>query len=109
MTPSPGYRRLALATLVATVVLTVIGGVVRVSGSGLGCGPGGSGLDGWPLCRGDVIPGLDLEMVIEYTHRVVAIAVGFAMLALAVLAWRRYRVHRALVTTTVAAVVLVGA
>ena len=54
--PSSGYRRLTLWTAAATFLLIVLGGVVRVSDSGLGCGPGGSGLHGWPLCRGDVVP-----------------------------------------------------
>ena len=39
--PSSGYRRLALTTGVATFLLIIVGGIVRVSDSGLGCGPGG--------------------------------------------------------------------
>jgi hypothetical protein len=35
-------RRLVLATGIATFVLIIVGGVVRVSDSGLGCGPAGS-------------------------------------------------------------------
>jgi heme A synthase len=88
---STGYRRLVLATGVATFLLIVVGGVVRVSDSGLGCGPAGSGFNGWPFCNGDVAPGLDLNAVIEYTHRVLAIVVGAMILALFVAAWRRYR------------------
>ena len=38
------------AVLVATFVLILVGGVVRVSDSGLGCGPAGSGFHGWPFC-----------------------------------------------------------
>jgi heme a synthase len=82
-------RKLALATLVATFVLILVGGVVRVSDSGLGCGPAGSGFHGWPFCNGDVAPGVDLNSIVEYTHRVLAAVVGFMMLALVVLAWRR--------------------
>jgi heme A synthase len=89
--PSTGYRRLALATLAATFVLILVGGVVRVSDSGLGCGPAGSGFNGWPFCNGDVVPGLDLNSIIEYTHRVLAVIVGLMILALAVGAFRRYR------------------
>jgi heme A synthase len=105
--PSRGYRRLAIATALATFALIVLGGVVRVSDSGLGCGPAGSGFNGWPFCNGDVVPGLDLNAVIEYAHRVLAGAVGIMILALAVLAWRRHREHPALVRATVAAAVLV--
>jgi heme A synthase len=105
--PSPGFRRLALATVITTFVLIVIGGVVRVSDSGLGCGPAGSGFNGWPFCNGDLAPGLDLNSVIEYTHRVVAVVVGLMMLSLAVLAHRRYRQHRRLFNAAVVLVVLV--
>jgi heme A synthase len=87
-------RKLALATLVATFVLILVGGVVRVSDSGLGCGPAGSGFHGWPFCNGDVAPGVDLNSIVEYTHRVLAVVVGFMMLALVVLAWRKYREYR---------------
>jgi heme A synthase len=107
--PSPAYRRLALWTAAATFLLIVLGGVVRVSDSGLGCGPGGSGVNGWPLCRGDVVPGFSLHTAIEYAHRTVASIVVVEMLVLAVWAWRRYRGHRALVRASAAGVVLIVA
>ncbi len=84
-------RRLVLATGIATFVLIVVGGVVRVSDSGLGCGPAGSGFHGWPFCNGDVVPGVDLNSIVEYTHRVLAIVVGLMILAIFVMAWRRQR------------------
>jgi heme A synthase len=84
-------RRLVLATGIATFVLIIVGGVVRVSDSGLGCGPAGSGFHGWPFCNGDVVPGVDLNSIVEYTHRVLAIVVGFMLLAIFVMAWRRHR------------------
>ena len=42
-------------------MLIIVGGIVRVSDSGLGCGPGGCGFHGWPFCNGDVVPGIDLN------------------------------------------------
>jgi len=107
--PTPGFRRLALATAAATFLLIVLGGVVRVSDSGLGCGPGGSGFHGWPFCNGDVVPGVDLNTIVEYAHRVVASIVGLMMLALAVLAWRRHRAHRGVLWASLAAFGLVVA
>ncbi len=89
--PSTGYRRLVLATLISTFALIILGGIVRVSDSGLGCGPAGSGFSGWPFCNGDVVPGLDLNTIIEYAHRALAVAVGFMILTLFALAWRRHR------------------
>jgi heme A synthase len=97
-------RRLVLATGIATFVLIIVGGVVRVSDSGLGCGPAGSGFHGWPFCNGDVVPGVDLNSIIEYTHRVLAIVVGLMILTLFVQAWRR---HRRLLPATAALLVLV--
>src|SRR5215210_784799 len=90
-TAASGYRRLALATVLATFLLIVLGGIVRVSDSGLGCGPGGSGLHGWPLCRGDVVPGGDVNAIIEYLHRTAASIVGLLWLVLSIQAFRRYR------------------
>ena len=101
------FRALALGTIVTTFLLTILGGVVRVSDSGLGCGPAGSGLNGWPFCNGDVVPGVDLNAIIEYSHRALAGIVGILMIALAVLAVRRHRSHRGLVRATLAAVALV--
>jgi heme A synthase len=98
--PSQGFRRLALATVVATFLLVILGGFVRVSDSGLGCGPGGSGFHGWPLCEGSVIPGADLNTVVEYSHRTVASLVGLMALSLFVLALRRHRRHRGIVRAT---------
>jgi heme A synthase len=101
--PSAGFHRLALATGLATFALIIVGGVVRVSDSGLGCGPGGSGFHGWPFCNGDIVPGLDLNSVIEYTHRALAGAVGIMMIVLAVMAIRQ----RVLVKAAAASVALV--
>ena len=89
--PSTGFRRLVVATAIATFVLIIVGGIVRVSDSGLGCGAGGSGFHGWPFCNGDVVPGIDLNHIVEYTHRALAGTVSLMILALVVLSWRRHR------------------
>ena len=102
-------RRLVLATGIATFVLIVVGGVVRVSDSGLGCGPAGSGFHGWPFCNGDVVPGVDLNSIVEYTHRVLAIIVGFMILAIFVLAWRRQRAFLAPAAALLVLVIAQGA
>ena len=83
------FRRLADLTALVTFLLIIVGGVVRVSDSGLGCGPGGSGTKGWPLCGGDVVPLVgDENTLIEFSHRALA-AVVVALIAL--LCWRAYR------------------
>jgi heme A synthase len=102
-------RRLVLATGIATFVLIIVGGVVRVSDSGLGCGPAGSGFHGWPFCNGDVVPGVDLNSIVEYTHRVLAIVVGFMLLAIFVMAWRRHREYLVPATGLLVLVIAQGA
>ncbi len=101
------FRRLTGATIVATLILIVIGGIVRVSDSGLGCGPAGSGTDGWPLCGGRLLPFLETNALIEFSHRAVAGVVAGLILALAWLAIRRLRAHRVLFWGSATAGVLV--
>jgi heme A synthase len=87
------FRRLADLTAVVTFLLIIVGGIVRVSDSGLGCGPGGSGSKGWPLCGGDVVPLVgDENTLIEFSHRLLA-AIVVALIAL--LCWQAYRYLRA--------------
>jgi heme A synthase len=102
-----GFRRLINATILATFVLILIGGIVRVSDSGLGCGPAGSGTHGWPLCEGGLLPAASAESVIEYTHRIVAALVGLMIVAVAWLAWRYHRDRPWIVRGAIAAGVLV--
>ncbi len=101
------FRRLVTFTIVATLALILIGGVVRVSDSGLGCGAEGSGTHGWPLCEGGVLPADSAESVIEFSHRMAATVVTVLIALLALKAFRRLRSHRLLVRGTVAAGVLV--
>jgi len=74
--------RLAWSAAVATWLLIVLGGIVRITGSGLGCG------DEWPICHGRLIPSFaDIGTAIEWNHRLVAAIVSTLVLALAVSVW----------------------
>ncbi|MBM3949012.1 MAG: heme A synthase [SAR202 cluster bacterium] len=95
------FRAVALAALLAAFGQITLGGVVRVSGSGLGCG------DDWPLCNGQIIPPFDLATTIEYSHRLSANLLGVLTLATLVLAWRFYRPRPWVLTPSVAAMGLV--
>src|SRR3954452_14123873 len=101
------FHRLLTATILATFALIVIGGVVRVSDSGLGCGPEGSGTHGWPLCGGRVLPFLQEHQIIEFSHRIAATVVVLLIIALAIVAFRRLRDRRWLILGVVVAAVLV--
>ncbi len=71
-------QRLALLSLLAacyTYALVVFGGIVRITGSGLGCG------NDWPRCHGEWIPPFTLNTLIEYTHRLLAAGIGIVVLA----------------------------
>ncbi len=85
------FRRLTAITAVATFALVVIGGIVRISDSGLGCGPAGSGVHGWPLCTGKVFPLVGGSTMVEFTHRLVAGLVAALIVLLAWYAWRKLR------------------
>lgn len=101
------FRQLLVAAVGATLLLIVVGGIVRVGDSGLGCGPEGSGLQGWPLCRGGLVPGSQTHPVVEYTHRVLAAIVVVLLVAILVQALRRLRGERPLVLGAAGAVLLV--
>src|SRR6266576_3892835 len=73
---------LAWSAAVCTYLLIILGGVVRITRSGLGCG------DHWPLCNGHLFPPLnDIGTVIEWSHRLVAGLVSVLVVALAVVDW----------------------
>ena len=78
--------RLAWSAAAATYVLIVLGGIVRITGSGLGCG------DEWPICHGRLIPSFtDIPTLIEWSHRLVAAIVSTLVAALAASIWWRRR------------------
>src|SRR2546423_811915 len=81
------YTLLAWSAAVCTYLLIVLGAVVRITGSGLGCG------NPWPLCNGRLFPPLDdIGTVIEWSHRLVAALVTILVVALAAYTvWLRRR------------------
>jgi cytochrome c oxidase assembly protein subunit 15 len=70
-----GYRTLAWATFLWTIVVAYIGAYMRHSGAELACYT-------WPLCNGSLIPDLSSPGVaVAWGHRLVA------LIALALVAW----------------------
>jgi cytochrome c oxidase assembly protein subunit 15 len=86
---APGWSqtwmpRAAIASLVVNVVIVVTGGVVRLTGSGLGCPT-------WPRCTGgSFVPhrAMGVHSAIEFGNRMLTFAVAAVAIATFVLAWR---------------------
>ncbi len=99
----PRYSTITLAAAVCVWLLIVLGGIVRVTGSGTGCGRS------WPVCNGRWLPALEYHALIEWNHRLVGFLVGWLMLATVlstVLFFRRPR--RLLYAALLAGVTYVG-
>lgn len=72
-------------SLIATVLVVLFGAVVRITGSGAGCG------QHWPTCQGEVahLP-RTVETLIEFTHRITSGLLGLAVFGLTALSFRLY-------------------
>lgn len=84
------YQWFGLGIVVALLALTTLGGVVRVTDSGLAC-------PDWPACYGAAIPSGDFgefaayQVWLEWTHRLVAALMGFVIIGYATYAVLRRR------------------
>ena len=77
-------RPAAISSLVANMLIVVTGGVVRLTGSGLGCPT-------WPRCTDEsFVPhrALGVHSVIEFGNRMVTFVVAAVAIATFVVAWR---------------------
>ncbi|HEX8715655.1 MAG TPA: COX15/CtaA family protein [Gemmatimonadaceae bacterium] len=77
-------KRLSYLTLALALTHVVFGAIVRISGSGLGCG------ENWPRCYGHWFPPLDHPtIVIEWSHRLLAALLTTAIVVLAAVAFAK--------------------
>src|SRR4051794_29997756 len=77
-------RRLSIAALVVACLHLVFGAIVRISGSGMGCG------NHWPKCYGRWIPPMSRpDLIVEVSHRYLASILLLALVATFIVAWRR--------------------
>jgi heme a synthase len=75
-------RRIAFGIAIATWMVMAIGSATRVMNAGLAC-------PDWPLCYGSVLPAeqMNLQVFLEWFHRLVASTVGFATIVLFSASW----------------------
>lgn len=110
------FRRWAITSTVATYLLIFIGGLVRVSGAGLGC-------PDWPKCFGRWIPPTDVSQLpatidpalfnftlawIEYINRLVGVLIGLFIVITAFLAIKNFRHVQRILYPSIAAALLVA-
>ncbi len=101
------YQKTAITTVIATIFLIFVGGLVRASGAGLGC-------PDWPQCFGmwipptnvaDLPPQYDASLFnplhtwLEYVNRLVGVLIGF-LITLTFLFSFKYRKTDKVVTIT---------
>ncbi len=98
------FQFVAFASAIVTYATVIVGGTVRSSGAGMGCGAD------WPFCNGAVIPNLsDPNVAIEFSHRVVALATGIVVLVTLLLAFLWYRKDRRILFLSASTFLLVVA
>ena len=110
------FKRVALLATSAVYFLIFFGGLVRVSGAGLGC-------PDWPRCFGRWIPPVSVDQLpmtmdpaqfnftlawIEYINRLFGVVVGLVVLLVAILAIRFYRREPAILWPSILAALLVA-
>ncbi len=94
------FRIVVVAAILAAFGQVTLGGVVRVTNSGLGC-------PDWPLCHGQIIPPFNTATLIEYSHRLSASVLGLLVVANTTIAWMHYRAVRPVLYPGIAALALV--
>lgn len=97
-------RKLSYTTLILAFAQIVFGAIVRITGSGLGCG------DHWPKCHGEWFPPHDrIDLIIEITHRYIAAALTIAIIVLLWQAIKRKNEVNVLKQAIIATVLVVTA
>ena len=118
------YRRIASVTIGAVIFLTLVGGIVRSTGSGLGC-------PDWPKCFGKWVPPSDISELptdyktifhiagkeiadfdpfktwVEYINRLVGVLIGFFSILTAYFSLALRKKHKRVTQLSVLSLLLV--
>jgi len=78
------FRVFALGSAVLAFALAILGSWVRINEAGMTC-------PDWPLCRGALVPQLVGGVVLEWSHRAIALSVGFVIIGAFITGWRLRR------------------
>lgn len=110
------FSKFAFLSTIVTYILIFIGGLVRVSGAGLGC-------PDWPKCFGSWIPPLNASQLpagfdpatfnfalawIEYVNRLMGMVVGLLIVLTAIYALKYFRQNKSILYSSIAAAILVA-
>lgn len=109
------FQKWALATTIATYLLIMVGGLVRVSGAGLGC-------PNWPKCFDNYYPPFSADQIppeydsaqfnvqlawIEYVNRMIGVIIGFLIIGTLYFAIKDHRQNKRILYPSIGAFVLV--
>jgi heme a synthase len=82
ISPLSVIRKVVYGVTLATLALMALGSATRVMNAGLSC-------PDWPLCYGTLVPSaqMNLQVFLEWFHRLVASSIGFIVLGLTAACW----------------------